>query len=112
MLVCIDVAYRDEEAIAACVGFRDWTDAEPSFERAIRVFGAPAPYKPGELYLRELPYVVSAIAALTTLPRLIVVDGYVWLGRDRPGLGAKLYEHLRQQIPVIGVAKRPYRGND
>jgi deoxyribonuclease V len=45
-------------------------------------------------------------------PDLILVDGYVWSGPDKPGLGARLYESLDQSIPVIGVAKTPFRGDD
>jgi hypothetical protein len=64
-------------------------------------------------------------------PRLIIVDGYVWLGvkangksavslparrpdfsepsRLRPGLGARLWEALSRQVPVIGVAKSRFK---
>ena len=38
-------------------------------------------------------------------PQLIVIDGYVWLDDDRPGLGARLFESLDAKTPVIGVAK-------
>ena len=42
------------------------------------------------------------------LPRLVVVDGYADLDPDgRPGLGA--YVHAEFGIPVIGVAKSPFR---
>ncbi len=27
MIACVDVDYRDSAAVAACVLFRDWTDA-------------------------------------------------------------------------------------
>ena len=43
----------------------------------------------------------------------IVVDGYVWLdGNHRPGLGAQLYEVLNCEVPVIGVAKNPFKETD
>jgi deoxyribonuclease V len=38
-----------------------------------------------------------------------VIDGYVWLGEDRPGLGAHLYEALDRCVPIIGVAKTRFR---
>ncbi|MGE3543073.1 MAG: endonuclease V, partial [Kofleriaceae bacterium] len=112
VIVCLDVAYREQEAITACVGFSDWTASEPSYERVTRVFGKPAEYASGELYLRELPYLLDAIASLNEVPSLIMVDGYVWLARGVPGLGAKLHDELDGRVPVVGVAKRPYRGND
>jgi deoxyribonuclease V len=44
-------------------------------------------------------------------PATIVVDGYVTLGAaQRDGLGARLFSALREQIPVIGVAKSRFAG--
>jgi deoxyribonuclease V len=37
------------------------------------------------------------------------VDGYVGLD-GKPGLGRHLFDHLSQQVPVIGVAKTRCRG--
>jgi deoxyinosine 3'endonuclease (endonuclease V) len=71
----------------------------------------PAPYIAGQLYLREMPAIVVLLAKIANF-RLIVVDGYVWLGKDRRGFGAHLYEHLDGRCPVIGAAKRPFRDND
>ena len=57
--------------------------------------------------------IVLAVLARVALPvEMIVVDGYVWLGAGRPGLGAKLYDALEQRTPVVGVAKTAFRGND
>ncbi len=39
------------------------------------------------------------------------MDGYAWLGPDRPGLGARLFEALGSNIPVIGVAKTYFQGS-
>jgi deoxyribonuclease V len=39
------------------------------------------------------------------------VDGYVLLGPNRPGLGARLFEALGNSIPVIGVAKTYFQGS-
>ncbi|MGE0550721.1 MAG: endonuclease V [Kofleriaceae bacterium] len=112
VIVCLDVAYGDQEVITACVGFSNWPASDPSYERATRRFGEPPAYKAGELYRRELPYLLDAIAALNAAPSLIIVDGYVWLARGVPGLGAKLYAELGGRIPVVGIAKRSFRGND
>jgi deoxyribonuclease V len=65
------------------------------------------PYRPGEFYLRELPPLRTLLASMD-LPRLVVVDGYADLDPEgRPGLGA--YVHAEFGVPVIGVAKSPFR---
>jgi deoxyribonuclease V len=65
------------------------------------------PYRPGEFYLRELPPLRALLASMD-LPRLAVIDGYADLDPDgRPGLGA--YVHAEFGLPVIGVAKSPFR---
>jgi deoxyribonuclease V len=66
-----------------------------------------APYRPGEFYLRELPPLRAVCRAAGPLA-LIVIDGYVDLDPDgRPGLGAHV--HAEFGVPVIGVAKTPFR---
>ena len=107
MLACLDVDYRPELTVAACVLFRDWhhgTEASHLVDR-----GPPAaPYEPGHFYRRELPHLLRVLAMVQEPLEAIVVDGYVWLGDDRPGLGAHLYEALNRTVPVIGVAKTAY----
>jgi deoxyribonuclease V len=110
VIVCVDVDYRVAEVVAACVGFSDWMDASSTVESVTRTSGAPAQYEPGEFYRRELPYLVAALTALATRPRAVVVDGYVWLGPERPGLGAHLHAALGGRIDVVGVAKRRFEG--
>ncbi len=110
MIVCLDVDYREDHAVVGCVGFDRWTDEAPALERAVRVARAPGAYQPGAFYLRELPYLLEALAQLPGRPDAIVIDGYVWLGDDRPGLGARLHEALGARTPVIGVAKRRFEG--
>ncbi len=52
-------------------------------------------------YLASKPYWLNC-----PLPRYSVIDGYVWLDdQGKKGLGARLYDALDAQIPVIGVAK-------
>lgn len=85
--------------------------AGPSFSRGVgeRVVAVDdvLPYQPGAFYLRELPPLRAVLAGLDEL-RLVVVDGYADLdSRGSPGLGARLHAELG--IPVIGVAKSPYR---
>lgn len=109
MIAFVDVGYREEEAFAACVVLRDWTDEAPVEERVVTVSPIAA-YEPGSFYKRELPCVLAVVAALEHAPDLVVVDGYVWLDDGgRRGLGA--YVHDALQVPVAGVAKSPFRGS-
>ncbi|MBL9016016.1 MAG: endonuclease V, partial [Myxococcales bacterium] len=38
----------------------------------------------------------------------VVIDGYVWLGPDRAGLGKHLHDRIG--LPIIGVAKTSFAG--
>jgi deoxyribonuclease V len=106
MIACTDVHYTNTHAIAACILFRDWSDAHPDRAITQRVED-PAPYEPGRFYRRELPAVLSVISRLTVRPEVIIIDGYVWLGDwDHPGLGAHLHKALGGSVAVIGVAKK------
>jgi len=50
------------------------------------------PYRPGQLYLRELPPLRAALDGLTGMT-LLVVDGFADLDPDgRPGLGAHAHD--------------------
>ena len=108
MKCCLDVDYRAAHAIAACLLFADWGDATPTQELVARI-DQIEPYVPGQFYRRELPCLLAVLAKAATPPTLIVVDGYVWLdGAGKPGLGAHLYAALQEQIPIVGVAKKPF----
>lgn len=112
MLACLDVAYGADTAFAACVLFADWTVSTPSAIVSAQIDN-PEPYESGALYLRELPALRAVLHAAAHAPDVIIVDGYVNLDRHgRPGLGARLYESLQGQIPVIGVAKTALRDDD
>jgi deoxyribonuclease V len=110
MFACVDVDYRDAEAVAACVVFRDWADALGTREEVERV--APVePYQPGQFYRRELPCLLAVLGKVRDPLEAVLVDGYVWLGDEgRPGLGAHLYAALAQAVPVVGVAKSHFAG--
>lgn len=111
MIVCVDANYRSDETVAAAVGIQNWDDAASCLERVMHVKQLPAPYIAGQFYLREMPAIVDLLATIRGIT-LIVVDGYVWLGKHRRGLGVHLYERFDAVYPVIGVAKRPFRNND
>ncbi|MEO0604320.1 MAG: hypothetical protein AAF211_22990, partial [Myxococcota bacterium] len=40
----------------------------------------------------------------------VIVDGHVWLGEARPGLGHYLHEALDRRVAVVGVAKSRFVG--
>ena len=105
-MACVDVDYRDDGAVAACLWFADWADAEP-VGWATTPCGAVAPYEPGAFTRRELPCLLGVLAGRPRFDR-VVVDGYAWLEQGAPGLGARL--HLALGVPVVGVAKTRYAG--
>jgi deoxyribonuclease V len=110
MMACVDVDYRDPDAVAACVLFRAWTDESSAGELVEHIRGV-AEYVPGQFYRRELPCLLAVLCRVAERLELVVVDGYVWLGdEDRPGLGAHLYEALGRQVPIVGVAKTRFAG--
>jgi deoxyribonuclease V len=111
MLACVDVDYRPDATMAACVIFRAWEDEAEAAHFVDR--GPPAePYVPGEFYRRELPALLRVLAQVPDPLTTVVIDGYVWLaGEDRPGLGAHLYEALECRVPVIGVAKTAFQAS-
>ena len=111
MLACVDVDYRDTHAIAACVLFEKWTDATPAAELTARVEPI-ADYVSGEFCRRELPCILAVLKKVNTPLDAIVIDGYVWLEKQKKGLGAHLFDALDAKIPVIGVAKTRFQTAD
>lgn len=103
MIACVDVHYVGTVAYAAAVTFDDWTAAAALQERVVRVDDVQ-PYVPGEFYRRELPCLQAVLEAIPPV-QIVVIDGYVWLGGSKPGLGARLHQALGGAVVVIGVAK-------
>lgn len=111
-ITLVDVHYEGEGARAAGLTAVEWADPAPREEWTVEVPHV-AEYRPGFFFERELPCIVAVLAAAPRLPGIIVVDGYVVLDRQgRPGLGAHVFEHFQQRIPVIGIAKRSFAGSD
>lgn len=108
MIACFDVHYREDHAQVAAVLFQDWMD-----EVAYKTYTIQTPlageYEPGQFYKRELPVIQAILEVIEEPLDFLVVDSYVFLGEERPGLGAYLYEALERKIPVIGVAKTHFR---
>jgi deoxyribonuclease V len=110
MLACLDVDYRDSEAVAACVLFRAWTDDRGAAE-VVEHIPHVEPYQSGEFYRRELPCLLAVLSQVRDPVEAVVIDGYVWLADEsRPGLGGRLYEALGRTVPVLGVAKTRFAG--
>ena len=108
MIACVDVDYRDTRAVAAGLAFRDWLDDSVLAERVISL-PKIQPYKSGQFFIRELPCVLAVLRVLPPV-EVVLIDGYVWLEENQPGLGAHLYQSLDGRVPVIGVAKSRYLG--
>jgi deoxyribonuclease V len=109
MILAVDVDYREGCARVAGILFRDWGDAQAAAERVVEC-AVTNDYRPGEFFRRELPCIVGLLRVIGQSVDCIVVDGYVYLGRERrPGLGKHLFDAMGQQIPVIGVAKTTFR---
>jgi deoxyribonuclease V len=109
VLGCLDVDYRDTGVTAACVGADAWTDELARIEVVVRSPGRPAAYQPGAFYERELPYLLEALARMPAVD-VVIVDAYVWLGPDQPGLGKRLHD-ARGGV-IVGVAKTRFAGAD
>lgn len=112
MLACVDVQYFEAgHAFAAAAAFEDWSSEKPAAASCVEIEGPLAPYRPGELYRRELPCILAALQGAPSPLSTVVVDGYVYLdAAERPGLGAHLYEALGRRVAVVGVAKTPFFG--
>jgi deoxyribonuclease V len=110
-IAILDAAYTEQGAGVGCVLARGWTAAEAAARFTKHVSGAALGYEPGAFYKRELPLLLDMIRGLALIPCAYVIDGYVWLGPCKPGLGARLYDALGRSAPVIGVAKTSFRGD-
>jgi deoxyribonuclease V len=108
MVAAVDVQY-DAFGVGATAGLvvcDDVTCSRIAAEHTTRV-SPVAPCEPGALFKRELPC-IAAVLALAGPLDLLVVDGYATLDADgQPGLGVHAADLFH--LPVIGVAKTPYR---
>jgi len=108
MIACVDTQYFDDHAATGVVLFERWTDSQAAKAFRHKLAGPPAEYVPGEFYRRELPCIMAALEPELHQIETIVVDGYVHLGIDQPGLGLKLFQELEEYKPVVGVAKKAF----
>lgn len=110
MFACVDVQYDSASgtAKAAVASFLDWGSPRSNEEHVVTV-PVTEPYVAGQFYKRELPCLVAVLALLSATPRVVLVDGYVWLGDGREGLGARLHAALGGPA-IVGVAKKSFPG--
>jgi deoxyribonuclease V len=113
MLLALDVYYKDDRAKVVGVGFADWTSTSAHLVSSLFV-DQVEPYEPGSFFKRELPCITALVDTLdVSLIGAVVVDGHVYIDNDFTlGLGGRLYETLQRNVPVIGVAKTAFRGNE
>ncbi|MGF1761704.1 endonuclease V [Photobacterium sagamiensis] len=111
MLLVIDVHYRDDNsAVVAGLTFNEWSSDEVEGKHIVKIDNVE-PYEPGSFYKRELPCILALLNSLEKVPNVIVIDGYVTLGKENEdGLGAHLYKALNPHTPIIGVAKSRFSG--
>lgn len=106
---CLDVHYEADDANACAVVFASGPPERIIAEYCQAITQAEE-YVPGEFYKRELPSLLAVFGQIREQIDLILIDGYVWLGNGRKGLGWYLFEELSGKIPVIGVAKSYFAG--
>jgi deoxyribonuclease V len=107
LFAACDVHYLDEASARAAAVVADDRTFSSIAATETAVVPVDAAYRPGQFYLRELPPLRAVIPRSSRLA-LIVIDGYVDLDASgRPGLGAHV--HAEFGVPVIGVAKTPFR---
>jgi deoxyribonuclease V len=107
VICCLDADYQPAGVTTACVGFEAWTDEVATIEIVLRSPGAAPAYEPGAFYKRELRYLLAVLERMPPV-ETIVIDGYVWLAKDTPGLGKIL--HDARATPIVGIAKTRYAG--
>lgn len=112
-IAVLDAAYSETSAAGACVLIDDFGSPDPVSTGQVSLQQVSSQYEPGAFYKRELPVLLALLDEVKQPLRAVVIDGYVFLDRDgRPGLGAHLAAALGDRVPVIGVAKTPFRGDD
>jgi len=108
MKLAVDVQYSQDIAFVAGVLFSDWLSTTPASEYLTKVSDVEE-YEPGSFYKRELPCILKLLAEYELEPETIIVDGYVYLDNSgKAGLGKRLYDALKGNVEIIGVAKKAF----
>ena len=110
MIYCFDTYYKDDYANTAVIGIENWNSETPDFELT-EITKNIQEYESGAFYKRELPCLLSIInkIPLDSKNDILLIDGYVVLSDEgKLGLGGYLFNELKGEIPVIGVAKNNF----
>ena len=98
----LDVAFRGETAVAACV-LLSFPELRP-LEVSVAELELTFPYVPGFLAFREVPVMLRALRGLSRRPDVVMVDAQGLAHPRRCGCATHLGVVAR--LPTIGVAKR------
>ena len=110
MVVTIDADYREALDKGHVAGIVSETPFDPLPLRTVTdIIGHIEAYQPGQFYRRELQCVDAVMKQLDGGQiEMILVDGYADFGTERAALGSYVYD--KYHLPVIGIAKNPFRG--
>lgn len=112
MILIFDTCYRcNNIAKTACIKF-DSFETNVIEETYFSLMEVTEPYVSGEFYKRELPCIMKLIEQIDLNGvECIIVDGYV-NHNEKEVLGAKLYHEFDDRIPIIGIAKNKFIGEN
>ena len=112
LILALDTHYEDaiNKAWTGFVLFEAW-EATQTINEGRDAHVGLSPYQPGQFYRRELPCVRPVVDRFVADINLVIIDGYVDLGPDKPGFGRHLYDAYDHQFDVVGVAKNRFKGN-
>lgn len=65
---CVDVDYREQEAVCACLLFERWGAERPA-QALVERAPLTAPYVPGQFYRRELPGLLATLRPVLPVAR-------------------------------------------
>lgn len=58
-----------------------------------------------------MSFIIKIIQEHSLNPDVMIINGFVYLdAKCTPGLDRHLFNTLNQKIPIIGVAKNPFKG--
>ncbi|MFB6132779.1 MAG: endonuclease V [Halanaeroarchaeum sp.] len=111
IVVGIDQAFTDEEAVSVAVAVQDGAVVEQS----VGLAALEIPYVPGLLAYREAGAIVDALRGLDVNPDLLLLDGSGRIHYRQAGIA--VHVGVLFDVPAIGVAKsllcgRPERSID
>lgn len=112
MILAVDVHYKEKYAKAVGVLF-NWNDEQPISVITSIIYNVEE-YQSGQFYKRELPCILEILKQIDiTEIEAIVVDGHVFVDNNRKyGLGGYLWDALKGDMPIIGVAKKSFIDTD